>query len=91
MTESNSEEPSPPSSMPDDWLDVFQHQDVATLDAIARYAQALADARRESETVTESDQTEDHTDEERDALPEEVPTNASIVTKTINGYDYYYW
>jgi hypothetical protein len=69
---------------------ILQGQDVATLEAIARYAQELADAQREAETPTESDRDEDHTGKEGDALPEEVPTNASIVTKTINGYDYYY-
>jgi hypothetical protein len=30
-------------------------------------------------------------DADTDALPEAVPPNASIVTKTINGDDYYYW
>jgi hypothetical protein len=44
MVESNSDAPIPPSSMPDEWLDMLQRQDVATLDAIASYAQALADA-----------------------------------------------
>jgi Ni/Co efflux regulator RcnB len=95
MAESNSAAPSLPSSIPDELGSSLQCQDIATLEAIAKYAQALADAQCEAEAIEESNQTEDPDDEQSaedsDARPEEVPTKATVVTKTINGYDYYYW
>jgi hypothetical protein len=42
-------------------------------------------------TVTVSGQITLQYTEASDATPKEVPSNASVVTKTINGYDYYYW
>jgi hypothetical protein len=48
----------------------------------------VADSQRAAETTAKSDVTADHTAEDTDATPEEGPSNASVITKTINGYAY---
>ena len=88
--------PDPPAEIAQYILDGLNRQNAEKLRIIATYAEDLAEWRdrtapeEESEDTTTDDQ--EAVDRERDDdRPEGVPGKATIVTKTIDGRDYYYW
>jgi hypothetical protein len=79
--------PDPPDAIPQYILDALDRQDPDTLREIAAHATALA-AHRE-----QPDDDQPPSDGEDSDVPEDedVPAKASLVTKTINDNQYYYW
>lgn len=94
--------PTPPSTLPDELVELVENCSPAELDALVQYAESLANARETSpeETSREVDEAEQ---QERDAAaadgehndrterPDGVPAKASTTIKEINGNRYYYW
>jgi hypothetical protein len=78
----------PPDGIPQYILDALDRQDPDTLRAIATHATALA-AHHDHEQADENDQAD--VDDGDDPADDDVPAKASIVTKTINDNQYYYW
>jgi hypothetical protein len=80
--------PDAPDTIPEYILDALDRQDSDTLRQIATHATALADHHEQPD-----DDDQPPSDVEDSDMPEDddVPAKASIVTKTINDNQYYYW
>lgn len=85
--------PTPSDDVPDEVQSLLDSQDPATLRAIADYASTLAaNADSQSRGSADTDDEEiDDADEQLDERDADIPSKASIVTKTINDNKYYYW
>lgn len=95
----------PTPNLPDYLADPIERQDPERLETIAQWASELAEYKRTVAEI-EAEQRRDEqgiNDEQREELEErddvstnpdnydDVPGGAYIVTKTIDGNDYYYW
>ena len=90
------ERPDSPGEIAQYILDGLDRQNAEKLRIIAAYAKDLATwhehAASEEESEGEPNGDQAVVDRERnDDRPEGVPGKATIVTKTIDGRDYYYW
>ena len=84
-------QPIPPESAPQYIREGLQKQNAETLQAIAAYAEELANWKIEQ---TEKELEEQAVDEPNDVdaeLPDDVPSKASVTIKEINDNRYYYW
>jgi hypothetical protein len=79
--------PDPPDTIPQYILDALDRQDPDTLRQIATHATALADHHEQPD----DDQNTPDVDDVDHPADDDVPAKASIVTKTINDNQYYYW
>ncbi|WP_276274104.1 hypothetical protein [Haloarcula litorea] len=80
--------PRPPSDLPAEVVDALDDCSPERLAQIATYAEELAEYReREARPTGDGDRT----GTDREDLPPDVPSKATITVKEINGNRYYYW
>jgi hypothetical protein len=88
-----SDPPTPPRELPASIVDTLEDCSQEQLQAIARYADQLAEHKAREARLKEASDDDDEPDvEDRpDDMPDDVPAKASIVTKEINDNRYHYW
>jgi hypothetical protein len=97
--------PTPPADLPDGVVEALDARSPAELEAIARYADALAQHRKQvganehqddatdaaGEATDHGDDSSERPDDAPDEVPTGVPSKATITVKEINDNRYYYW
>ena len=87
--------PAPPTELPNAVVEAVADCSADELDALARYAEQLADHRSQEEESRDDERNDRDGDhgraESATDRPEGVPAKASTTIKEINGNRYYYW
>ena len=84
------EPPTPPTDLPGEIISTLNEYSAKQLNAVAGYAEALAE-HKERKARLQEDSDKEKLDEGPDGLPDDVPLKATITTKEINDNRYYYW
>jgi hypothetical protein len=85
--------PAPPAELPATIVTTLDDYSSDHLRAVAQYAEALAEHRDRQARLAEDDEEREEIEERPEDLPDDVPTKATVTTKTINDnrYDYWQW
>jgi hypothetical protein len=81
----------PPTDLPAAITEPLAESSAAQLRDVAQYATALAEQREKEALLDEAGEDGEQIEERPEDLPEEVPTKATLTTKTINESRYVYW
>jgi hypothetical protein len=82
--------PTPPAILSTDIANTLNEYSVEQLDAVANYAEALAE-HKEREARLQEESGREEFQERLESLPDDVPSKATITIKEINDNRYYYW